>query len=116
MHFVPLFESAQDGDRVLDRRLRHVHRLEAPLEGGVLLDVLAVLVESGGTHHAQLPTGQHGLEHVAGVHTAFGGTGADHRVHFVDEQQNPTLGGLDLGQYRLQPLLELTPVLRAGHE
>ena len=36
------------------RRLADVDRLEAPLEGGVLLDVLAVLVEGGRADAAQL--------------------------------------------------------------
>ena len=35
---------------------------------------------------AQLTAGQHGLEHVAGVHGALGGTGAHDRVQFVDER------------------------------
>ena len=53
-----------------------VHLLEAALEGGVLLDVLAVLVERGGADHAQLAAGEHRLEHVAGVHRALGRAGA----------------------------------------
>src|SRR5207253_10299640 len=32
VHFIPLFETAQDGDGVLDRRLAHEHRLEAALQ------------------------------------------------------------------------------------
>ncbi len=42
---VALLEPAQDRDRVLDRGLADEDRLESPLERGVLLDVLAVLVE-----------------------------------------------------------------------
>ena len=61
------------------------HRLEAALEGGVLFDVLAVLVDGGGADHVQLAPGQHGLEHVAGVHGPLGGAGADHGVQLVDE-------------------------------
>ena len=45
VRLVALLQAAQDRDRVLDRRLADEHRLEAPLERGVLLDVLAVLVE-----------------------------------------------------------------------
>ena len=45
VHLVALLQPAQDRDRVLDRRLADVHLLEAALERGVLLDVLAVLVE-----------------------------------------------------------------------
>jgi ATP-dependent Clp protease ATP-binding subunit ClpB len=44
LHCVGL-DPAQDRHRVLDGRLRHEDRLEAAGEGGVLLDVLAVLVQ-----------------------------------------------------------------------
>ena len=113
VHLEALAQAAQDRDRVLDRRLVDQHRLEAALERGVLLDVLAVLVERGRADAVQLAAGEHRLEHVAGVHRALGRAGADHGVQLVDEQQDPALGGLDLLQHRLQPLLELAAVLRA---
>ena len=59
------------------RRLADVHRLEAALERGVLLDVLAVLVERRRADDAQLAAREHRLEHVAGVHRAFGLARAD---------------------------------------
>ena len=111
-----LAQPAQDRDRVLDGRLVDEHRLEAALERGVLLDVLAVLVERGRADAVQLAAGEHRLEHVAGVHRALRGAGADDRVQLVDEQEDPTFGGLDLLQYRLESLLELAPVLGAGDE
>ena len=90
--------------------------LEPALEGGVLLDVLAVLVERGGADHAQLAAGQHRLEHVAGVHRALAaGAGADDRVHLVDEGDDLAVGVGDLLEHGLEPLLELAAVLRAGH-
>ena len=52
VHLVAVLEAAQDADGVLDRRLADQHLLEAPLQRGVLLDVLAVLVERGGADHA----------------------------------------------------------------
>ena len=82
---VALLEAAQDGDRLLDGGLADVDRLEAALEGGVLLDVLAVLVEGGGADAAQLAAGEHGLEHVGGVHRALGRARADDGVQLVDE-------------------------------
>ena len=81
-------QAAQDRDRVLDRRLIDQHRLEAALQGGVLLDVLAVLVERGRADAVQLAAGQHRLEQVAGVHRAFGLAGADDGVQLVDEQDD----------------------------
>ena len=86
VHLVALLEPAQDGDGVLHRRLAHVDLLEAPLERGVLLDVLAELVERGRADHAQLAARQHRLDHVAGVDRALGATGADDRVQLVDER------------------------------
>ena len=96
------------------RRLADEHRLEAPLERRVLLDVLAVLVERRRADRAQLAAGEHRLEHVAGVHRALGGARADDRVQLVDEHDDLTLGVGDLLQHGLQPVLELAAVLRAG--
>ena len=114
VHLVALLQAAQDRDRVRDGRLAHEHRLEAPLERGVLLDVLAVLVHRGRADRVQLAAGERRLEHVARVHRALGGAGADDGVHLVDEQDDLALGGDDLLQHGLQPLLELAAVLRAG--
>ena len=85
VHLVALLQAAQDRDRVLDRRLAHEHLLEPALERGVLLDVLAVLVERGRADHAQLAAGEHRLDHVAGVDRALGAARADDRVQLVDE-------------------------------
>ena len=56
---VALLEAAENGDRVRDGRLADEDRLEAALERGVLLDVLAVFVERGRADGAQLPARQH---------------------------------------------------------
>ena len=111
---VALLQAAQDRDRVLDRGRPDEDRLEAALEGGVLLDVLAVLVERRRADEAQLAARQHRLDHVAGVHRALGGAGADDRVQLVDEGDDLALGVGDLLQHGLQPLLELAAVLGAG--
>ena len=112
---VLVLEAAQDGDRVLDAGLAHQHLLEAPFEGGVLLDVLAVLIQRGRADHAQLAAGQHGLEHVAGVHRAVAATaGTDHGVQLVDEGDDLTAGGADLLEDGLHAFLALAAVLRAG--
>ena len=116
MRLVLLLQAAQDRDRVGDRRLADEDRLEAALEGGVLLDVLAVLVERRRPHRAQLPARQHRLEEVGGVDGALGRAGADDRVQLVDEEDDLALGVRDLGEDGLQPLLELAAVLRAREQ
>ena len=90
--------------------------MEAAFQGGVFLYVLAVFVERCGAYHVQLSPGQHGLQHVPGVHRPFGGAGTDHGVQLVHEQQDASFRRLDLGQHGLQPLLELPPVLRPGQQ
>ena len=112
---VLLLDAAEDADGVLHARLVHQHRLEAALEGGVLLD-LAVLVQRRRPDQAQLAAGQRRLEHVAGVHRALGLTGADDGVQLVDEQNHAPLAGGRLGDDRLQALLELAAVLGAGQQ
>jgi len=54
----------------LDAWLVDHHRLEAAFERGILLNVFALLVERGRADAVQLAAGEHGLEHVAGVHRA----------------------------------------------
>ena len=114
VHLVALLEAAQDRDGVVDRRLAHVDLLEAALERGVLLDVLAVLVERGRADHAQLAAREHRLDHVAGVDRALGAAGADDRVQLVDEGDDLAVAVDDLLEDGLQPVLELAAVLRAG--
>ena len=116
MDLVALAQAAQDADGLLDRRLVDEDRLEAALERGVLLDVLAVLVEGGRADRVQLAAREHRLEQVRGVHRALGGAGADDRVELVDEQDDLAVAVLDLLEDGLEPLLELATELGAGDE
>ncbi len=114
VHLVALLEPAQDADGVLDRRLTDEHLLEAPFQCGVLLDVLAVLVERGGADQPQLAAGEHRLDHVARVHRRLaGGARADDGVQLVDERDDLARRVLDVVEHGLQPLLEFAAVLRS---
>ena len=115
VRLVAVAQALEDLDRVRDRRLGHLDRLETALESGVLLEVLAVLVERGGADGLQLAAGQHRLEDAGGVDRALGGTRADERVQLVDEQDD-VAAGLDLLEDLLQPLLEVTAVAGAGDQ
>src|SRR6185437_5733041 len=113
---VLLLDTAQDRDRVLDRRLADEYRLKAPRQRRVLLDVLAILVERGRADAMQLAARQRRLQHVGRVHRAFCLAGAHQRVELVDEDDDLPLRRGDLGQHRLEPLLELAAELGAGDE
>ena len=112
VRLVALLQPAQDRDRVDDGRLADEDRLEAPLQRGVLLDVLAELVERGRADRAQLAARQHRLEQVRGVDRALRRAGTDDRVELVDEEDDLPRGALDLLQDRLETFLELAAVLR----
>ena len=114
VQFVFFLDAPEDRDRVLDRGLADIDRLEAAFERGVLLDVLAVLVECRRADAVQFAARQRRFEHVGGVHRAFRLAGADKGVQLVDEQDDPFGARGDFLQYRLQPLLELAAVFGAG--
>ncbi len=116
MQVIALAQTAQNGDSVLDRRLIDQHRLEAPFQGLVLFDMLAVFVERGGADAMQLAPREHGLQQVAGVHGAFGLPRPHYRVQFVDEQNDAALGRLYFLEHGLQALFKLTAELGSRHQ
>ena len=116
VHLVALLEPAQDGDRVLHGGLGHQHGLKAALQRGVLLDVLAVLVEGGCADRAQLAAGEHRLEQVGGVDGALGRARPHDRVQLVEEQDDAALAVGHLLEHGLEPVLELAAVLGPGDE
>ena len=89
VRLVALLQAAQDRDRVGDGRLADEDGLEAPLERGVLLDVLAVLVERRRADAARSsPRASIGLSMLRGVDGALGRARADDRVQLVDEDDD----------------------------
>ena len=105
----------QDVDRLLEGRLLDHDRLEAALEGGVALDVLAVLVERRRADALELAARERRLEDVRRVDRALGGAGPDERVELVDEEDR-VVRVAELLDDLLEPLLELAAVLGAGDE
>ena len=115
VRLVAVAQALEDLDGVGHGGLLHLDRLEAALEGRVLLEVLAVLVERGGTDGLQLAAGQHRLEDAGGVDGALGGTGTHEGVELVDEQDD-VAAGLDLLEHLLEALLEVAAVAGPGDE
>ncbi len=110
MDLVALLEPAQDRDGLVGVGWFDHDLLEATLECRVGFDVSAVLVEGGSTDHAEAATGQHRLEHVAGVHGSLGCARSNHGVQFIQEGDDLAVGFVDLGQHGLQPFLKLAAV------
>ena len=113
VHLIAFLQATKDRDRVFDARLADQDRLEATLEGRVLLDVLAILVERRRSDETELAAREHRLDHVAGVHRAFRSAGADDGVQLVDERDDLAFRLGDLLQDGLEPLFELAAEPRA---
>ena len=115
VRLVAVAQALEDLHGLLGRRLVDADLLEAALQGGVALEVLAVLVERRRADRLQLAAGERRLEDRGGVDRALGGTRADEVVELVDEQDDVAALG-DLLHHLLEALLELAAVLRAGDE
>ena len=114
MLLVFVLQPAQNGNRVFDVRLGHVNRLEAPGERCILLDMLFVFVERGGSDTVQFAARECRLEQIGRIHRAVGFAGADQRVHFIDEENDAAVGRRDFLQHGLQSLFEFAAVFCAG--
>ena len=113
MYLVALLQAAQDCDGVFHRRLLNEDLLEAPLKGRVFLNILAILVQSGSTDAMQFPAGQGRLQHIARIHRAFRLTCANHRMQFINKQDDLAFLPGNIMQNGFQPLLEFTAVFGA---
>ena len=112
---VAITQPLEDLNGVRDRRLLDDDLLEATLEGGVLFEVLAELVEGGGANGLQFATGEHRLQNRRRVDRALGGTRSDEGVDLIDEEDD-VAAGLDLLEHLLEALLEVAAVARTGDE
>src|SRR5579885_2339073 len=116
VHLVAFLQSTQDRDSVLDGRLFDEHGLEAPLERRVFFDVLFVFIKRSRANGAQFAPGQRRLEHIRGIHGAFGRAGSDECVQLVDEQDDLPFRFGDFLEHGFEPVLEFAAVFRAGNE
>ena len=114
VRFVAILEPAQNRDSVFNVGLADVDDLETALEGGVLLDVLAVFIQRGCADGTQFAARQGGLEHVAGVDGALGSACADQRVQLVDEENDFAVRFFDLLEHGLEAVFKLAAIFCAG--
>ena len=115
VRFVTILESVQDLDGFADRRLLDLNRLESAFQGRILLQVLAILLEGGGTDRLQFASREHRLQDRRGINGAFGGTCTHKGVDFIDEEDD-VAAALDLLQDLLETLLEVSPITGARHK
>ncbi len=113
---VAVLEAAEDGDGVFDAWLVDEHRLETPGQRGVLLHVLAILIERGGADAVQLAARQRRLQDVGGIHRPFGFAGADQRVHLIYEKDDAAFGRRHFREHGFQALFKFAAELGPGDQ
>ena len=79
------FDALQNTDRLFLCRFFHSHRLESALQGRILLNILAVFRNGGGTNQLDLSTGQGRLHDIGSVNGAFRTSGTNDRMKFIQE-------------------------------
>ena len=115
VRLVAVAQTAQDLDHLVDRRLLDAHLLEASLGAASARGTSGTRRASSRRWSGSSRRARSLGEDRRGVDRALGGAGADEIVELVDEQDD-VAALLDLLHDLLQPLLELTPVLRARDE
>ncbi len=113
--FVAVAQPFKYVDSQLDARLVDLDGLETTLQSGVLLDVLAVLLESGGADCLQFATGKHRLQDAGRVNRALSSTSTNQSVNLVDEKHDVTTA-LNLLEHLLQALLEIAAISGTRHQ
>ena len=113
---VALLQSSQDADAGRHIGLVHLYRLETALQSLVLLEILLVLVQRGGTNAAQFATSQCRLQNVGGIHGTLCLSGTHEGVYLVYKEDYLALALCHLGDDTLQTFLELALVLGTGNE
>ena len=109
-----LLQPAQNGDGVVHRRLADQHGAEAARQGGILFDVLLVLVERGGADAAQFSARQRRLQQVGGVDRAFRRAGPDQGMQLIDEADDFAVGIDDFLDDGFEAVFEFAAELGAG--
>ena len=86
-------QAEQDLDRLIAGRLRNIDLLEAPNQGAIFLEIVAVFLVGGRAYTAESAALEGRLQKVGGVQrSAAGGACADHGVDLVDEENRALIG------------------------
>ena len=103
----------ENPDTLLRCRLLDQNRLKTPLQRGILLDMLSVLIDRGRPDHLNLSAREHRLHDIRRVQRTFRAPRADDGVNLVNEKQHVT-AVRRLLHGALDAFLKISPELGAG--
>ena len=110
-YLISLLQSTKDGNGIFHCRLIYHNRLETTGKCCILLNILAVLIQSCGTDTVQLTSGKHRLQHISCIHGTICLTGTDDQMKLIDEQNDLSFALLHFLKYCFQTFLKLTTIL-----
>ena len=113
MRLVLVAQPLEDLKRLLARRLADLHRLEAALQRGVLLDIFSVLGKRRGADDTDLAAPERGLDDICRIHRTLGAARADDGMQLINEENDAAVA-FDLVNESLDALFKLAAVLRTG--
>ena len=111
---IPPPQSPENGQRLVPGGLAHRDGLEAALQGGVLFNIFAVLIQGGGADDLNLSPGEGRFQDVGRVNGSLRAACPHDGVQLIDEQ-NHIARPAHLLKHVLELLLKLPPVLGACH-
>ena len=111
---IPPPQSPENGQCLVPGGLAHRDGLEAALQGGVLFDIFAVLIQGGGSDDLYLTPGQGRLQDVGCVNGSLRAACPHDGVQLIDEQ-NHIARPAHLLEHVFELLLKLASVLGACH-
>ena len=116
MVLIALLQSTQDADTGSRIRFVDHHGLEASLQSLILLEVLLILVQSGGTYAPQFTSGQCRLQYVGSIHGPFAFSCSHQCVNLIDEEDDASLALGHLVDHALESFLKFSLVLGSSHQ
>ena len=88
MGFIPVFKPSQNGNGIFNTGFLNHHFLEPSFQGLVLLKILLVFIECGGTNGPEFPPCKRGLENICSIHGPIAPSCTYECMDFIDEQQD----------------------------
>ena len=92
----------------------HLHRLKAPFQSRILLDVLPVFIQSCCTDTLKFASAECRLNDIGRIHCALGRSRANDSMQLIDEEDH-ILRATNFVHHRLDALLELSTILRPSY-
>ena len=110
-YLISFLQATENGNGIFHCRLIYHNRLETTGKCSILLNILAVFIQSCCTDTVQLTSGKHRLQHVSCIHGAICLTCTHDQMKLIDKQNDLSFALLHFLKYRFQTFLKLTTIL-----